>query len=155
MKTILDAIRSYGYRAKMREFVLAISDGNLEDFRNLLIGLRKEEDFLDASSMLLGVSCSDTSDFYYLEELLSCGLDPNRSNSFGIYPLHIAVENGKLDAVKLLLSYGADPNVRDSNGVTPLHISYSYDGLAEISDLLIRNGANPNLRDNIGKRYLM
>jgi hypothetical protein len=39
-----------------------------------------------------------------------------------ITPLHEAVLNNKLEAVKLLLMYGADVEARDVNGMTPRYV---------------------------------
>lgn len=76
-------------------------------------------------------------------------------------PLHLAIENGKLELVQLLLSWGADPHMQLSNGDTALTIACarsmlasvfrcitankSSDRLAEAKELLARK-VNPNIR---------
>lgn len=37
-------------------------------------------------------------------------------------PLHLAVEAGSADIVKLLLAAGANPNLLDFDGASPLHL---------------------------------
>lgn len=39
----------------------------------------------------------------------------------GLSPLHMAVLEGNLNAVKLLVEHGADVNRRDTDTWTPLH----------------------------------
>ncbi|TGN20009.1 ankyrin repeat domain-containing protein [Leptospira idonii] len=140
---------------RYRNLVRSLAAEDKLQFQKDLDLLRKEPNFLASANVLLGIVCAESNDIYFLETLLEAGLNPNVPNESGIYPIHTAVENGKLDAVKILLSHGADPDAEDPRGVTPLHIANSYDGLGEVSDLLLANGANPNKRDKIGKRYLM
>lgn len=138
-----------------RELFASIETNDRGEFERLLSDFRDLDEFQESACSLLSFCSSEVSDPFFLESLLKAGLDPNRSNQDGIFPLHIAVENGRVEEVRILLENGADPDVGDPNGVTPLHISYSYDGLAEISDLLLSHGADPNKRDKLGKRYLM
>ncbi len=54
--------------------------------------------------------------------------------------LHVAVFNGKTDAVKLLLKDGANINAHTAAGYTPLHIAAIKDN-AEIAKILLDDGA--------------
>jgi hypothetical protein len=49
-------------------------------------------------------------------------------------PLHIAVENGNIDIVKMLLEAGHSPNEANADGLTPLHIAIQR-GHTEIAAL--------------------
>ncbi|MDZ4728160.1 MAG: ankyrin repeat domain-containing protein [Leptospira sp.] len=155
IKKLLSFINSFIADAKIRALVETIIKDDFTRFESLLANLKDEISFRKAGPTLLGLASSETTDPRYLEELLKTKINPNLQTDNGQYPLHIAVENGRIQMVKVFLNYGTDPNQADENGVTPLHISYSFDQLGDISDLLISSGANPNLRDNIGKRYLM
>lgn len=109
----------------------------------------------DSLPNLLCYLCDTVKSPEFLIPILELGIHPDTQNDCGQFPLHLAIENGNEEFVKILLRFGANPNVADKNGVTPLHISYSYDSLGAIAELLIANGADLNLRDNLGKRYLM
>ena len=69
--------------------------------------------------------------------------------------LHLAAENGKTEAVRLLLKYGADPNKRraDENGRSPLHLAAGK-GYPEVIEVLLANGANLNQTGNMGMTAL-
>jgi ankyrin repeat protein len=56
------------------------------------------------------------------ELLLKYGAMVNVPGCDNITPLHEAVLNNKLEAVKLLLMYGADPEACDANGRTPKYV---------------------------------
>jgi hypothetical protein len=51
-------------------------------------------------------------------------------------PLHVAVQNGNMDIVKMLLEAGHNPNEVNAEGLTPLHIAVQM-GHTEIATLLI------------------
>ncbi len=140
---------------KGKELFSKIQNEDKQGFRKILALISDKNELKECTKGLLGFCASEIQDPFYLETLLNMGINPNIPDQNGIFPIHKAVENGKLQPVHILLEHGADPNVSDPKGVTPLHISYSYDGLSEISDLLISKGANPDQRDNLGKRYLM
>lgn len=104
---------------------------NCGDFTPLLLALRK--------------------DFYNVVELLLAhGADPNVSRSLGgadgIYnrwshPIHVACENGNLEAVRLLLRHGADPRAKTENSTTALWFA-ARGGHENIMKLLIDLGSN-------------
>ncbi|MBF0406495.1 MAG: ankyrin repeat domain-containing protein [Candidatus Riflebacteria bacterium] len=47
-----------------------------------------------------------------LKALLKAGADPNRTEPSGASPVHLAIANGDLDAVKLMVEYGLDLNIK-------------------------------------------
>ena len=65
--------------------------------------------------------------------------------------LHYAVDDGRLDNVRLLLDYGCDPNAQNLRGETPLLLACRESKLGtcmnSIVELLLQRGANPNLTD--------
>ena len=66
------------------------------------------------------------------------------------YPLHEAVESGKIEQVASLLECSnINVNEQDTDGMTPLHIA-ARDGYIEIARLLIKHQANSNLADDCG-----
>ncbi|BDA78016.1 hypothetical protein LPTSP3_g09460 [Leptospira kobayashii] len=154
-KQWLGLLSAWTQRNRFRNLIKSMLDGDRRRFDVLLDVLKSDTGFGHSAPLLLGLAAVETEDPYFLETLLSSGLDPNRPNEQGIFPLHTAVENGKKESVLILLIRGANPDVCDPDQVTPLHIANSYDGLGEISDLLLEYGANPNRRDRLGKRYLM
>ena len=58
--------------------------------------------------------------------------------------LFLAIENGHIDAVKLLIEHGADLTIRDKNGDTYLHCAAEY-GQDDIIELLLDSGMNINV----------
>ena len=65
-----------------------------------------------------------------LEEVkgyLDAGGDPNRRTDTGQTLLHIAVDNGGVDVIRLLLDCGADVNARGYHGYTALHLAVDSD----------------------------
>lgn len=63
--------------------------------------------------------------------------------------LHVAVNRGQVDMVRLLLDYKASVNVQDEDGDRPLHLC-AYSSEPEIAGILIQHGANPNLMNHRG-----
>lgn len=83
--------------------------------------------------------------------LLAFFPNPNVRNSGGQTALHIAVERGERDLVKLFLEVGnAIPNIVDRKGETPLVIAArkaAGSGNIEIVETLLQFGANPAIED--------
>uniref|UniRef100_A0A0B6Z2I9 Uncharacterized protein n=1 Tax=Arion vulgaris TaxID=1028688 RepID=A0A0B6Z2I9_9EUPU len=83
----------------------------------------------------------------------SVQLDINGLDSSGLTPLHNAVLEGNLAAVKLLVQHGADMNRKDSDTWTPLHAACA-NGEADIARYLLSKGASKDIKTNIGERPL-
>lgn len=80
-----------------------------------------------------------------LQALLDAGANPNIKNNDGRTPLSVAVENGSLEAVKLLLAAKADPNGGTCDA--PLLGAINKQDITS-AELLLQAGANPNLKGN-------
>ena len=77
------------------------------------------------------------------EFLLRHGADVNYSGPWAYYgqtPLHVAVEHGHTEIVRLLLDYDADTSRKDSKGRTPLARAEEL-GLPTIVEILKEHGA--------------
>jgi ankyrin repeat protein len=58
---------------------------------------------------------------------LEHGADVNLAESGGYTPLHIAAQNGDIEALKLLMDHHPDPNPRlEADGLTPLGTAVKY-----------------------------
>ncbi|EMP23877.1 Ankyrin repeat and SOCS box protein 3 [Chelonia mydas] len=79
--------------------------------------------------------------------LLEKGANKECVDDFGITPLFIAAQYGKLESLRVLLSHGANVNCQAKDKATPLFIA-AQEGHAECVELLLSKGANPNLYCN-------
>ncbi|KAK9751264.1 Ankyrin repeats (3 copies) [Popillia japonica] len=74
----------------------------------------------------------------------------NMQNRDSSSPLHLVIQNGDINIVKLLLDEGADPNLADKYDEISLHAAVNAGNLDVIEELL-RRGADIN-RKNISNR---
>lgn len=72
--------------------------------------------------------------------LLACGARANGPVTQGLHPIHYAVYQNFVPAVRLLLLRGSDINAMDDNGYTPVHLC-SERGYKELLEFLISQGA--------------
>ena len=84
-------------------------------------------------------SLSDNTDIIELL-LLTHGPDIDSTTSDGVTPLMIAVDNGKLQAVKCFLGKGASPSLEDNRGWNSLHFASLSDNTDIIELLLLTHG---------------
>jgi ankyrin repeat protein len=87
----------------------------------------------------------------FVKTLLSYGkCDVNRQDKlFHQTPLHLAVELGDFEIVKVLLKNGAKVNIQDCYGRTPALIAKQYKR-KEIHQLLKKYGADLTIQDKVG-----
>ncbi|KAI5802918.1 ankyrin repeat-containing domain protein, partial [Pyronema domesticum] len=55
--------------------------------------------------------------------LLNDSRDINSRNNEGQTPLHIWIESGVVDLVRILLIIGCEPDIADNNGITAIHVA--------------------------------
>lgn len=103
-----------------------------------------------------------------IELLIRLGARASAPTPLGVTPLHVAVEEGRVNVATLLLARGADPTARardvdtldaariaanaglgPEGGLTPLHVAVSAsacapDVRARLAKVLLANGADPN-----------
>ena len=63
--------------------------------------------------------------FFLGEYLLKKSASPNRKDSIGNTPLHLAACSSRVDIVNLLITYGAVCDIKDSTGFSPLTLATS------------------------------
>ncbi|CAN6356867.1 unnamed protein product [Urochloa humidicola] len=73
--------------------------------------------------------------------LLSLGADPNKTDSIGIAPLHIAAERGSYEIAELLLSKEVEVDPICENGGAPIHVS-AENGHGKVLKLLLQHKAD-------------
>lgn len=66
----------------------------------------------------------------YLQELC----DINARNMTQLTPLHLALQEGQIEAVERLIGYGADLNYKTRDGNTPLHIALGRNNMRKPSE---------------------
>ncbi|MCT4635178.1 MAG: ankyrin repeat domain-containing protein [Rickettsiales bacterium] len=71
----------------------------------------------------------------------------NILDDVGNAPLHVAIMNGRVDAVRDLLSLNADANLTNLDGETSLHMA-AYNGRVDLVRMLLDRGADLNLLDD-------
>ena len=63
--------------------------------------------------------------------------------------IHVAADEGNIEAVKQHLAAGTDVNAKGDEGLTPLHYAVAR-GHKEVAELLITKGADVNAKDDDG-----
>ncbi len=58
--------------------------------------------------------------FHFLVER---GADVTAKNNNGFSPLHLASQQGYVEAAHFLVKHGANATAQDNNGMTPLHLA--------------------------------
>ena len=106
------------------------------------------------TTVLHSALCSRYRNNKMIKFILDHKADPNaRTRRNGQTPLHIAVKNGRFDAVKLLLEYGADVYVKNEYGHTPLHYASHYHKV-DIVELLKRFQFTQTENDELTEEYI-
>jgi uncharacterized protein len=89
---------------------------------------------------------------------IAAGADASAGDDAGYTPMHIAVQERRLEIVALLLEAGADPNRADKHGNGPLWTAVYWacrsdrtSANIEMIELLLRGGADSNQKNRVGK----
>ena len=95
-----------------------------------------------------------------VEKQIVSGFDINTTDKNGTTALHIAVEQGNLEIVKLLLQKGANVNLQDKAKRTPIfmlenNLGNEVEGTLEILQFLISKGADVNVQNEEKETPLM
>ena len=80
------------------------------------------------------------------------GVDVNTKNFDGKTPIHVAVEENKLETVRLLFKEGGDLNYRTDEGDTPLDVAARY-GHTEVVKFILSNVVDKNPVNDNGDMY--
>ncbi|XP_059145822.1 protein phosphatase 1 regulatory subunit 12C-like [Physella acuta] len=109
--------------------------------------------FPDELVFLDNIKVNDIKACHSMLRRASVQLDINGLDTSGLTPLHNAVLEGNLAAVKLLIQHGADVNKKDVDTWTPLHAACA-NGEADIARYLLSKGASKDIKTNDGERPL-
>ncbi|KAM9069103.1 ankyrin repeat and SOCS box protein 3 isoform 5-T5 [Sarcophilus harrisii] len=85
--------------------------------------------------------------------LLKKGANKECQDDFGITPLFVAAQYGKMESLNVLISSGANVNCQAMDKATPLFIA-AQEGHKNCVELLLSKGADPNLYCNEEKWQL-
>ncbi|KAK1758962.1 ankyrin repeat-containing domain protein [Echria macrotheca] len=87
--------------------------------------------------------------------LLQRGASPNRRNSYGLKPIHVAASRGRADLVTLLIDHGSDPEDKVPSTLrTPLSYAAESGSLPLIRLLLDNPSVKADGRDIFERSYL-
>jgi ankyrin repeat protein len=88
-------------------------------------------------------------------ELLAAGADADSPDRLGFRPLHLAAQEGSLEAARALVEHGATVDAVNSYGNTPLFTAvFNSKGRGELIQLLRSHGADPTARNTSGQSPL-
>ncbi|RCG29797.1 ankyrin repeat domain-containing protein [Sphaerisporangium album] len=90
-----------------------------------------------------------------VSELIAAGLDPNLVDGDGFVPLHMAAQEGHVDAARALLDNDAEVDAENRHGNTPLSVAvFNSRGRGDLMALLRERGADPCRENNYGQTPL-
>ena len=92
--------------------------------------------------------------YYFTEQLLKHGANPDKKKNIVLTPLGWAAHRGNIDIVKLLLDHGANINASEKKERTTALIEAIEQKHFGVAKYLIDKGADINLEDKYGKTAL-
>ena len=116
LKSYLDALHDFG-----QPLIDAVRSGSVETMRNILDG---HPELVNASTDIM--------------------LMARPSDARTMRLLHLAIAEGKADALRMLIERGADLNVRNTSGRLPLHDCFEL-GHDDFAKILLDAGAVPDV----------
>ncbi|CAL5092579.1 unnamed protein product [Urochloa decumbens] len=121
---------------------LAAANGKAEMCKFLIRSCEVDVNATDADgATALTFAVQGTGSIATIRLLLSCGADPNKTDSIGVAPLHIAAERGSYEIAELLLSKEAEVDPICENGGAPIHVS-AENGHGKVLKLLLQHKAD-------------
>nr|XP_044993283.1 ankyrin repeat and SOCS box protein 3 isoform X5 [Jaculus jaculus] len=126
---------------------LAVENGQMDVIRLLL----RHGASVNGSHSMCGWNSLHQASFQENAEiiklLLKKGVQKECQDDFGITPLFVAAQYGKLESLSTLISSGANVNCQALDKATPLFIA-AQEGHTKCVELLLSSGADPNLYCN-------
>ncbi|XP_074662229.1 protein phosphatase 1 regulatory subunit 27-like [Tubulanus polymorphus] len=107
--------------------------------------------FPDELVFLDSIKVNDISHMHDMLRRASIQLDISAINDAGLTPLHQAVLDDNMLAVRLLVGHGADVNKQDEDTWSPLHAACA-EGHIEIAKYLLKMGASKDSVTDEGER---
>lgn len=115
-----------------------------------IMAISKDKNIVDASGNNLLHYATGKGNKEMVEFLLDEGVNPNKVNQYGGFPLLVATTYGNADVVKLLIDRGAGGKVNDMGyGVAPLHVAAQQGNIA-VARLLLDAGADIDKKNSNG-----
>ncbi|XP_029793204.1 ankyrin repeat and SOCS box protein 3 [Suricata suricatta] len=132
---------------KTMPLFLAVENGHIDVLRLLLQYGAK----VNGSHSMCGWNALHQATFQdnaeIIKLLLKEGANKEFEDDFGITPLFVAAQYGKLESLRILISSGANVNCQASDQATPLFIA-AQEGHTKCVELLLSSGADPDLYCN-------
>lgn len=114
---------------------------------------RPKVHFPDELVFLDNIKENDIQGLNHMLRRASLQVDISGINDAGLTPLHQAVLDGNMMAVRLLIEHGANVNKQDEDSWTPLHAACA-EGYADIAKFLLERGAKKDVLTEDGERPL-
>lgn len=89
------------------------------------------------------INAKSQSNAAYIEKLDAAGATEPEKQVDGVTALHVAAQQGHLDAITTLLEAGADATITDVEGRSALSIAVAGN-FGDVAALLVKHGADPN-----------
>ena len=99
------------------------------------------------NALMIGLLCAiNYKNIQIAKYLLENGADTSAKVSNGCNVLHLAIQHGDEDMVKLIIAYGVDLEAKCNHLQAPLFDALHYLEKTDIFEVLIANGANVNVK---------
>ena len=116
---------------------------------------KQPRDGVDMYGRSLAWHAAADGDVASIQSHYAAGENLSAGDDTGLTPLHIAAQNGQLEAIQLLLTLGVDTNATDKYGNGSLWTATHYACLASATErnhsivrILLEGGADPDNKNN-------
>ena len=107
------------------------------------------------NALMIGLLCAiNYKNIQIAKYLLENGADTSAKVSNGCNVLHLAIQHGDEDMVKLIIAYGVDLEAKCNHLQAPLFDALHYLEKTNIFEILIAHEANVNVKTQIGESLL-